>query len=632
LAILVVVVGLVLAGEWMPLGCGRSFFVNAIFVGLLLVVLLGGLHVFMHFYPRMLTACLRHARVFMIVPAGVIAMGLMIWLGAPALFGWLPEPVKQTRGGARRGEAFPGLGQEYMPPFDEGGYLVMPTTTPHASFGEALRLLQLMDARIAEIPEVDRVVGKLGRADTALDPAPVSMFETLVTYVPEFVEDEDGELVRQWRDHIRAPEDIWSEIQQAATMPALTGSPKLQPIETRQVMLQSGMRSPLGIKVQGPSLESLEQLGEQLEEILKEVPGIAPDTVFADRVVGKPYLEVHFDREALARHGLNVGDAQDFLRVAIGGEPLARTQDGRERFDIRVRHMREERGSVPELRAMRIDAPSGAQIPLATVAEVRYTRGPQSIRAEDGFLTSYVIFDRKPGVPQVEVVEQAREAIEAARAEGRLEVPTGARWRFAGTYEAQQRSAQRLALLVPVTLLIVFMLLYLQFRSVLVALMIFTGVAVAISGGFILVWLYGTESFLAFDLFGQSMRSLFGVEAINLSVAVWVGVIALVGIATDDGVVMATYLQQNFTEDPPKTREEVRVRTLDAGLRRVRPCLMTTATTFIALLPVVTSTGRGADLMRPMAVPILGGMAIELLTLFVVPVLYGWLERRKLAR
>ena len=631
IAVLVLGVGLVLARDWMPLGRGASFLVNAVFVALLLGLLLGGLHLFMRLYPRMLTACLRHARVFMVVPAGVILIGFLIWMGAPALLGWLPEPVKETRGGRLLFGAFPGLGQEYMPPFDEGSYLVMPTTTPHASFGEALRLLRMMDARIAAIPEVDRVVGKLGRADTALDPAPVSMFETLVTYRPEYVEGEDGELLRQWRDHIETPEDIWAEIQRAATLPALTGAPRLQPIETRQVMLQSGMRSPLGVKVQGPSLEALETLGEQLEEILKAVPGVEPGTVFADRVVGKPYLEIRFDREALARHGLNIADAQDFLRIAIGGEPLARTQDGRERYDIRVRHMREERGSLPALRAMRLDTPGGARIPLETVADVRYVRGPQSIRAEDGFLTSYVIFDRAPGVPQVEIVERARAAIEAARVEGRLDVPTGARWRFAGTYEAQQRSAQRLALLIPVTLLIVFMLLYLQFRSVAVALMIFTGVAVAISGGFILLWLYGIDGFLDFELFGRSMRTLFGVEPINLSVAVWVGVIALVGIATDDGVVMATYLHQSFAAAPPSSREEVRARTLEAGMRRVRPCLMTTATTFIALLPVITSTGRGADLMRPMAVPILGGMGIELLTLFVVPVLYAGLQRRKLA-
>ncbi|MGF1511631.1 MAG: efflux RND transporter permease subunit [Myxococcota bacterium] len=630
MTVLIVVVGVLLTGAWMPLGRGHAFFVNLGFVSVLLLILLGALHVFMHVYPQLLNACLRHGRLFSMVPAGVVAIGLLVAVGAPTLLGWIPAQMKGTRGAVLLFDAFPGLGREYMPPFDEGSYLVMPTTMPHASFGEALRLLQMMDARIAQIPEVDRVVGKLGRADTALDPAPISMFETVVTYVPEFGENRDGERVRQWRDSIRTPEDIWAEVRSAATMPGLTGAPRLQPIETRQVMLQSGMRSPLGMKLQGPSLEALEALGGQIEALLKEVPGIRSDTVFADRVVGKPYLEIHFDREALARHGLNIGDAQDFLRVAIGGEPLARTQDGRESYDIRVRHMSEERGSISQLRALRIDTPTGARIPLEAVADIRYIRGPQSIRAEDGFLTSTVVFDREAEISQSEVIARAQAAFEAAREEGRLDVPAGARWRFAGTWEAQQRSQERLLLLIPLTLLVVLMLLYLQFRSMQVALMIFAGVAVAFSGGFILLGAFGTEWFLAFEVFGEPMRRLFGVGPIQLSAAVWVGFIALVGIATDDGVVMATYLEQSFRRHPPSTAEEVRARTLEAGLRRVRPCLMTTATTFIALLPVVTSTGRGADLMRPMAVPILGGMAVEVLTLFVVPVLYATRARHRL--
>lgn len=632
---LVVFVGVALARSWLPLDRGAFPGANLLFVGTTLVVLLGGLHLFIGVYPRLLGACLRHGRLFLIAPVMVLCTGLLVWLGAPALFGWLPDFARDTRGMQAMFRAFPGLDEEYMPPFDEGSFLVMPTTMPHASFGESLRLIQLMDARIAEIPEVDRVVGKLGRADTALDPAPISMFETLVTYVPEFVEDEDGDLVRQWRDHIERPEDIWREIEEAVDLPGLTGTPHLQPIETRQVMLQSGMRSPMGLKVQGPSLEVLDALGSKLEAVLREVPSIQAGTVYADRVVGKPYLEVHFDREALARHGMNLGQAQAFLRTAVGGTALARTQNGRERHDIRLRLMAEERNSVPALRRLRIDAPTGKPVPLDAVADLRYRRGPQSIRSEDGFLTSYVVFSGRPGVAESRVVEEARARIEAARQDGTLEVPEGARWRFAGSFEARQRTQRRLALLVPATLLIVFMLLYIQFRSIAVAGMIFSGVAVALSGGFIAVALYGTDWFLSFPGFGPGLRHVLGVEPINLSVAVWVGLIALVGIATDDGVVMATYLDQNFSETPPASDSDRRARIIEAGRRRIRPCLMTTATTVIALLPVVSASGRGADLMRPMAVPILGGMAVELLTLFVVPVLYDrwWaLRARRAAR
>ena len=273
---LVVVLGVGLAQSWQPLGRGAGLAVNVLCVGAVLVVLLGGLQLFMGVYPRLLEACLKHARLFSLAPALVVSTGLFSWLGAPALLGWLPSFVEDTRGARALFEAFPGLGEEYMPPFDEGSFLVMPTTMPHASFGESLRLIQRMDARIAEIPEVDRVVGKLGRADTALDPAPISMFETLVTYRPEFVEDEDGRLIRQWRDGIESPQDIWREVEAAADMPGLTGTPLLQPIETRQIMLQSGMRSPMGLKVQGPSLEVLASLGGELEEILREVPSIQP--------------------------------------------------------------------------------------------------------------------------------------------------------------------------------------------------------------------------------------------------------------------------------------------------------------------------------------------------------------------
>jgi Cu(I)/Ag(I) efflux system membrane protein CusA/SilA len=519
-----------------------------------------------------------------------------------------------------------------MPPFDEGSFLYMPTTMPHASIGEVAERLSEMDARIAAIPEVDRVVGKLGRAESPLDPAPVSMIETVITYHPEFRLEADGTRVRQWRDHIRSPRDIWKEIAAAAEQPGFTGAPELMPIAARIVMLQSGMRAPMGIKVSGPDLESIERFGLGLEEVLRQVPAVRAEAVFADRVVGSPYLEIEFDREALGRHGLSIVDAQEVLEIALGGMPQTRTVEGRERYAVRVRYQRELRDNLEALEQVLLPSSSGAQIPLAQVARIEHVRGPQMIRSEDTFLVSYVLFDRQPEVAEVAAVDAARAAVEAALASGELELPDGVSYRFAGSYENQLRSEKRLMVLVPLALALVFILLYLQFHHSVVAGIIASGVAVAVSGGFLLLWLYGQPWFLDFSLFDTSMRDLFQVGTVNLSVAVWIGVIALVGIATDDGVVISTYLAQRFREQPPTDRDDVRARTLEAGIRRVRPCLMTTATTILALLPVISSQGRGADVMMPLALPAVGGMVIELITLFVVPVLYCAFEEWRVER
>jgi copper/silver efflux system protein len=489
-----------------------------------------------------------------------------------------------------------------------------------------------MDAAIATVPEVDRVVGKLGRVDSALDPAPISMFETLITYVPEYRTEADGTRVRQWREHIHSPRDIWDEIVAVAQLPGVTGAPVLMPINARIVMLQSGMRAPMGIKVSGPDLDSIEGFGLALEQILREVPQLRAETVFADRVVGKPYIELVLNRREIAHQGLTIAEVQEQLQVALGGMVLTRTVEGRERYGVRVRYMREERDSLPAIERLPIAIGGGPPIPLGQLADIHYVRGPQMIKAEDTFKTSYVLFDRVAEVAEVEAVEAAQARISAAIASGDLVVPAGVSYRFAGTYENQLRSEARLRVLIPVALALVFVLLQLQFRRAAVSLMIYSGVAVAVAGAFLLLWLWGQPGFLEFDVLGTSMRQLFGVRPVNLSVAVWIGVIALVGIATDDGVVMATYLRQRFDDAPPRTIAEIRERTAEAGERRVRPCLMTTATTLLALMPVIAAQGRGSDVMAPMALPIVGGMLIELLTLFVVPVLWCLFEELRLAR
>ncbi|MEM9075047.1 MAG: efflux RND transporter permease subunit, partial [Myxococcota bacterium] len=315
---------------------------------------------------------------------------------------------------------------------------------------------------------------------------------------------------------------------------------------------------------------------------------------------------------------LQVATLQETLATAVGGRVVGQAIEGRARRAIRVRLMREERSAPEDLLALPIAAPEGAVIPLGQVASLRYVRGPQMMRAEDTFLTSYVLFDPARGVTDVDAVHAAKTHLETLVANGSLVVPEGVSWRFAGTYENHERANARLMILVPVALLLVLLLLYLQFRSVVVSLTIFAGVAVAMAGGFVLLWLWGRPGFLDVG----NLATVFHTGPVPLTVAVWVGFIALIGIAVDDGVVMATYLKQRFAT-APGTPEDVRRLVVEAGLRRIRPCLMTTATTILALLPVLTATGRGSDVMRPMALPIVGGMAVEFLTLFVVPVLWA---------
>jgi Cu(I)/Ag(I) efflux system membrane protein CusA/SilA len=603
LPIIVVGIALLLTRSWLPLGPGYHFVTNFVFVGVVIGALLLAFFAFQRAYVPILRWSLQHKALALALPVAVLVGGVASWSS---------------------------LGREFMPPFDEGSFLYMPSTMPHASFGQSLDMLHTMDAAIQEIPEVDRAVGKLGRAESPLDPAPISMFETVVTYKPEFGVDEDGNRVRNWREHIRSPGDIWEEIIKAAEAPGLTSAPMLMPINTRIIMLQSGMRAPMGIKVYGPDLETIEAFGMKLEGLLREVSGVRPETVFADRVVGKPYIEIDINREAIGRYGLTISRVQDVIQVALGGRTLTRTVEGRERYPVRVRYMREERDSIEALGRVVVSAPGGEQIPLEQLTEVRYVKGPQVIKSEDTFLTSYVLFDKLPELSEVDVVQNARAFLSAKVESGELDVPSGISYRFAGSYENQVRSEQRLVLLIPVALTLVFLLLYLQFRRVLTTLIIYSGVVLCVAGGFILIWLYGRPWFLDFEFLGTDMQHLFHVGTINLSVAVWVGVIALLGIATDTGVVMATYLAQRFRAEPAHTIDEVRERTIEAGQRRVRPCLMTTATTALALLPVITSQGRGADVMVPMALPSIGGMGAILLTLFVVPVLYAWVEERRL--
>ncbi|MEQ9090007.1 MAG: efflux RND transporter permease subunit [Balneola sp.] len=657
----VVIVTWLLAKYWLPFGPSVALIWNLLFVVLLIGAILCSFWLVIKYYDTLIAWCLDHKLAFLSIPTFFIVLSMMIWLGFSSVFGFVGKgfdavglDVRNTKVWTAASQTFPGLGKEFMPALDEGAFLLMPTTLPHAGIEESKDVVRKIDMAVSSIPEIEKVVGKLGRTNSALDPAPISMYENLIQYKSEYktdengrrirfqvnddgafakdengemIPDEDGKYFRQWRDHIESPDDIWDEIVAATRIPGTTSAPKLQPIQTRLIMLQSGMRAPMGIKVKGSDLETIEDFGLALEDVLRSVPGVKPQSVFADRIVGKPYLEIDWDRKKLARYGLTIQDVQDFVKVGIGGMQVSTSVEGRERYPIRVRYARELRNDPQAISNMLVPTKSGAQIPLEQLATIEYRQGPQAIKSEDTFLIGYVIFDKLDGIAEVDVVRNAQQLISERIETGSLEVPAGVSFEFAGNYENQVRAEKRLGIILPIALFAIFLIMYFQFKSAATTGMIFTSIFVAWAGGFLMIWLYGQGWFLNFDLFGQNLRDLFQMGTVNLSVAVWVGFIALFGIASDGGVVMATYLDQLFEKRKPANKEEIRLAVIEASSRRIRPTLMTTATTILALIPILTSTGRGADIMVPMAIPSVGGMLLQVITLFVVPVLYAiWKE------
>ena len=678
IAITVLVAVYYLSIGWLPLGAHNSAFINFIFVSAIVAAILAALMTMVHYYEPVLRWCLVNKWKFLLIPAFTLLFGILVWLGFERILGFTAngfekagwKRFRQTALWQGAVKTFPGTGKEFMPSLNEGSFLLMPTSMPHSGIDKNLDYVETLDKRLAAIPEVENAVGKWGRVNSALDPAPVQMFENTINYRPEYILDvnghrmqfkvdkddnyllkngrkynpekeifriipvdslipgKNGEYFRQWRPHIKNPGDIWNEIVKVTHIPGLTSAPKLQPIETRLVMLSTGMRAPMGLKVYGPDLESIEQGGMQFEQALKEVPSVKPASVFYDRAVGAPYIEIDLNREAMARYGMNISDVQEILQVAVGGMSLTSSVEGRERFPMRVRYARELRDNPEDLKRILIPAMNGVQIPLGEIAGINYTRGAQMIRSENTFLVGYVIFDKQEGKAEVDVVEEAATILKQKIESGTLTLPKGVSYKFAGNYEHQLRATKRLALVIPISLLLILLLLYFQFRTVTASLIHFSGVFVAFSGGFIILWLYGQGWFMNFAVAGINLRDLFQMHPINLSVAVWVGFIALFGIATNDGVIMGTYIHQVFEQRHPATVQDVREAVVAAGRKRVRPAMMTTAVTVIALLPVLTSTGKGADILVPMAIPAFGGMIIQVMTIFVVPLFQAmWRER-----
>jgi Cu(I)/Ag(I) efflux system membrane protein CusA/SilA len=663
--------------EWLPLGAHNSEIVNFLFVAGIVTVILLALMSMVHFYENILRWALQNKWKFLMIPAFTLLFGLLAWQGVNKIFGFIPKGAekvgwksfRQTTAWQSAVKVFPGTGKEFMPSLNEGSFLLMPTSMPHSSIEKNLGYIETLDKRLATIPEVEVAVGKWGRVNSALDPAPIQMFENTINYRSEYILDENGhrmqfkvdkkgnyilknntaynletesfrvipadslipdskgQYFRQWRPQIKKPLDIWKEIVKVTDIPGLTSAPKLQPIETRLVMLSTGMRAPMGLKVYGPDLNTIEQAGMMFEKALKDVPSIKSSAVFYDRAVGAPYLEIKLNREAMARYGMTVNNVQEILQVAVGGMSLSTSVEGRERFPLRVRYARELRDNPEDLKRILIPAMNGVQIPLGEIADIDYTRGAQMIRSENTFLVGFVIFDKLEGKAEVDVVDEASKILKGKIDSGEIMLPPGVTYKFAGNYENQLRATKRLAIVVPISLIMILLLLYFQFRTITASFIHFSGVFVAFSGGFIMLWLYGQDWFMNFSVAGLNLRDMFQMHTINLSVAVWVGFIALFGIATNDGVIMGTYIHQVFEDMKPTTVHDVREAVVMAGKKRVRPAMMTTAVAVIALLPVLSSTGKGADIMVPMAIPTFGGMVIQVMTVFVVPLFQAmWRE------
>ena len=530
--------------------------------------------------------------------------------GAPG-----PEILSQTR-------FLPGIGREFMPPLDEGSFLAMPSVLPQAALSEVVAINAKQDQAIAAIPEVASVVGKLGRVNSALDPAPIGMIESIVVLKPsaQWRRLPVQRFFSDWLTWIKAPlalvwpedrsitkPEILAEMQQATHMPGVLPT-FLQPIQTRLVMLQTGFRAMMGVKIYGQDLKEIERIGIEIERILRTVPG-ATDVV-AERVVGKPYLEFVIDRERIARFGVRVQDVQDVITTALGGMDLTQTVEGRERYGVRIRYARDLRDEMPDLERILVPAAGGVHLPISRLCDIRTVVGPQEIKGEHNLLVGYVTMNTRDR-DEVSVVEDAERMLRQAVTDGSLKMPEkGYYWEWSGQFENQQRATARMAIVVPACLGLMLLMLYLGFQRWWIGPMIFCSIMISAGAGFIALGIWGA----------------------NLSVAVWVGFLVLFGVADDDGVVMSTYLENAFKDREFASIEELRETVVQAALKRIRPALMTIATTSIGLMPLFWTTGRGSDVMQPMAIPSVGGIGVLLITGLMAPCVFCAVEEWKWRR
>lgn len=478
------------------------------------------------------------------------------------------------------------LGSEFMPPLEEGAILYMPSTMPGISIGEAQKVLQVTDRIIKGFPEVDRVLGKAGRAETSTDPAPVSMLETLITLKPK----------SEWRPGL-TQEELIAQMNEALTLPGLANAWTM-PIKGRIEMLSTGLRTPIGIKISGSNLKTIEEIGSQIESLLPGVKGTR--NVFAERTGSGYFLDFAWNREALARYGLSIDEVQDVVQNAIGGENVTTTVEGRERYTVNVRYQRDFRSDFSALERILVPAADGKrQIPLGQLASVKAASGPAMIRNEDGLLTGYVYIDIAGRDPNGYVDDAAQVLRD------KVKLPPGYAISWSGQYEAAQRVKQRLLLVVPLTLFLIFLLLYMNTRSIPKTMLIILAVPFSAVGAIWFLYLLGY----------------------NLSIAVWVGLIALLGVDAETGIFMLLYLDlayaQAKAEGRLKTRPQLHSAIIDGAAKRIRPKFMTAATLLLGLIPIMWATGAGADVMKRIAAPMIGGILTSfLMELMVYPAIY----------
>jgi Cu(I)/Ag(I) efflux system membrane protein CusA/SilA len=491
------------------------------------------------------------------------------------------------------------IGSEFMPTLNEGTLLYMPVSLPSMSITKAAELIQLQDRIIKSFPEVESVFGKAGRAGTATDPAPVEMFETVINLKPE----------ETWPKGMTV-DKLVADMNQALTFPGVSNAWTM-PIKARIDMLSTGIRTPVGVKVYGPDLAQIDRLSKKIEAVVRKVPGTT--SAFAERVLGGYYLNIEPDRAALARYGLSIDDVQNVVRTALGGEMVTETVEGRERYGVTVRYPRDFRDDPSAIaREVLVNAPDGTAIPLGQVASVRIAQGPPSIRTENAQLVDYIYVDMQ-GRDLGGYVNEARKAVA-----DQVAMPPGYHIEWSGQFEYLQRAADRLKTVVPVTLLVIFLLLYMNFRRLTETFIVMLSVPFALTGGFWLMYFMG----------------------FNMSVAVAVGFIALAGVAAETGVVMLIYLDSALSALVAKRKQEGQAFTttdlyhaiMEGAVERVRPKMMTVVAIMASLLPILWSTGTGSEVMKRIAVPLVGGMlSSTILTLIVIPAIYALVKRREIA-
>jgi Cu(I)/Ag(I) efflux system membrane protein CusA/SilA len=513
----------------------------------------------------------------------------------------------------KAGKFFPAqnMGSEFMPPLYEGDMLYMPTTFPGISPTKARQILQTTDRIIRRFPEVENVFGKAGRAETATDPAPFDMIETTIMLKPEEdwpetdIRDDSGKIIAHRR---RTPDELADAMNAAVQIPGLNNAWTM-PIRTRIDMLATGIKTPVGIKIAGPDLAELERIAAEVEAVVKAVPGTL--SAFAERTMGGNYIEFTIDRDAIARYGLRVGDVQDVLEVALGGLPLATTVEGLERYQINLRYSRDFRENLGALRDIIVPTPGGAQVPLGQLAKIETVHAPMGIKSEGAVPNAWIYVDVK-GVDIGSYVQTAMRAVNDAVAIGQIHRPAGYSIFWSGQYEYMQRAQARLMIVVPLTLLIIVMIIYLNTRSAIKTAIVMLAVPFSLVGAFAAVWWLGY----------------------NMSVAVWVGIIALAGLDAETGVVMLLYLdlayEQWVKNGQMRNVADLRDAIYHGAVKRVRPKAMTACVIIGGLAPILWSHGAGADVMKRIATPMIGGVGTStVMELMVYPAIYYiWRSRR----